>query len=339
MSGLDAGIFVEAAGRIASWKRPLLLSHTKPDGDALGSLVAMRAMLRSQGADPLAVMFDPIPKRYALFGRYGPIPVLGRDIQESDLARVDGVILLDTCAYSQLDPVAEWLRSARQPKLAVDHHITRDESADLYLVDERAAATCLILYDWARAVGWHLDEAARQVLFVGIAMDTGWFRHSNTDGRALAAVADLVSGGVCPAELHRELFQRESPGRIRLLGVALNGLELHSDGRLAVTSLSAQDFIASGATPADTEDIVNEPMRIESIVVSVLLAEREGGLIGVSFRSNPPLDEAAPDIDVSAVAQAFGGGGHRRASAARIPGRLPQVRQAVINHIERLLRE
>ena len=328
MNGLDAGVFVEAAGRIASWKRPLLLSHTKPDGDALGSLVAMRALLQSQGADPLAVMFDPIPKRYALFTRYGPIPVLGRDTQESDLTYVDGIILLDTCAYSQLDPLAEWLRAARQPKLAVDHHITRDDSADLYLIDEQAAATCLILYDWARAVGWHLDKVARDVLFVGIAMDTGWFRHSNTDGRTLAAVADLVAGGVSPTELYRELFQCESPGRIRLLGAALNSLELHSDGRLAVTLLSAQDFIAAGATPADTEDIVNEPMRIDSVAVSVLLAEREGGLIGVSFRSKPPFDETAPDIDVAAVAQAFGGGGHRRASAARIPGRLPQVHQA-----------
>jgi phosphoesterase RecJ-like protein len=337
MSGLDRGLLADAAERITAWKHPLLLSHMKPDGDALGSLIAMRAILQSHGADPLAVLFDPIPVRYAVFRRYGALPVLGRDVHEPDLADADGVILLDTCSYSQIEPVADWLRAASLPVLAVDHHVTRDELADIYVIDERSAATCLILFEWARAVEWPIDEFARDAMFIGLAMDTGWFRFSNTDTRALSAAADLVARGAHPHELASDLFQRESPGRIRLLGAALASLELLAGGRLAVQSLTARDFADAGAASTDTEDIVNEPMRIESVVVSVLLAERENGLIGVSFRSKPPREERTLDLDVSAVAKAFGGGGHRRASAARVSGPLDEVRRSIVHHLETAL--
>ncbi len=337
MSGLDAKVFAETAERVVSWKHPLLISHTKPDGDALGSLTAMRAILRSLGADPVAILFDPVPNRYAVFDGYGPMQVLGRDIHESDLAGVDAVILLDTCTYSQVQPLADWLRGATQPKLAVDHHLTRDELADLYITDFRAAATCLILYEWARAVGWPIDHAVSEALFIGIAMDTGWFRHSNTDERAMSASAELMARGVRPHELFQGLFQRESPARIRLLGAALGSVKLLAQGRLAVMSLSLEDFAVLGATPADTEDILNEPMRIGSVVVSVMLVEQDNGQVRVSFRTKPPLEEGAPNIDAAAVAQAFGGGGHRRASAARIDGTLADARGAIVGHIERVL--
>ncbi|MHC4698143.1 MAG: DHH family phosphoesterase [Planctomycetota bacterium] len=227
--GQDA--FTDATARVLSWKRPLLVTHTKPDGDALGSLAAMRAMLHSQGIDALAVLFDSIPDRYNIFTRYEAMPVLGADIQTSDLSSVDGVIVLDTCAYNQLEPLADWLRAATTPKIAVDHHITRDDLADLYVVDESAAANCLILYDWARAADWPLDAQTRDALFIGIAMDTGWFRHSSTNSRVLAAAADLIQGGVRVHELVQPLFLQDTPGRVRLLGAALSRMELFIGGR------------------------------------------------------------------------------------------------------------
>ena len=131
MTTLNAQSFNEAASRVASWRRPLLVTHEKPDGDALGSLVAMRALLQSQGLQPTALLFDSIPARYKLFHRFPPVSVLGRDIALPDLGACDAVIVLDTCTYTQLRPIADWLRAAPQPKLAVDHHATRDELADL----------------------------------------------------------------------------------------------------------------------------------------------------------------------------------------------------------------
>lgn len=338
MSSLDQKVFLDATARIKSWRRPLLVTHAKADGDALGSLVAMRSLLAAQGIDALALLFDPVPSRYDVFRRYQALPVLGTDVEVGDLSTVDGVVILDTCSYAQLDPLADWLRAAFVSKIAVDHHVTRDDLADVYLVDESAAANCLILYDWARAADWPLDEHARDALFIGIAMDTGWFRHSNTDARVLAAGADLIGRGVTPHELYQQLFLRETPGRLRLLGAALGRMELLIGDRVAIMTLPQEVFPQTGAAAADTEDIVSEPLRIESVVVSVLLVERGDGVVRTSFRSKAPIAPDAPDVDVAAVAQAFGGGGHRRAAGARITGSLNDVRRKVVDHFSDVFR-
>jgi phosphoesterase RecJ-like protein len=360
MKRLDNQAYADAAARMALWKQPLLISHVKPDGDALGALYAMRSMLRTLSVDPLALVFEALPARHALFQQHGTIPVLGRDLCEADLAKVDGVLILDTCALSQLRPIADWLRTTAAPKLVVDHHLTRDDLADGYLIDESAAATCLILYDWARAVGWEIPADARDALFIGIATDTGWFRHSNTDDRVLAAAADLVTRGVVPHELFGRLYQCETPGRVRLLGAALRSLELPSGERLAVMTLTPSTIAECGATPADTEDIVNEPLRIASVAVSVLLVDQGDGLIRVSLRSKQPSQAARsdgtdpqievfpeiagsqgrgsePDVDVARVASTFGGGGHARAAGARMRGVLPDVHREIVGHLQGVL--
>jgi len=364
MSDCSTHDFMETSRRMASWRRPLLVTHEKPDGDALGSLVAMRALLQSQGTHPAALLFEPIPARYELFNRFLPISILGRDLHLSDFDACDAVVVLDTCAYVQLRPIADWLRAAAKPKLAIDHHVTRDALADFYLVDEPAAATCLILYDFARAAHWPIDADIAEALFIGMAMDTGWFRHSNTDHRVLAAAADLAAHGVRPHELYESLFLRESPGRVRLLGAAVATMELLLADQAAVMTLTKRAMADARATAADTEDIVNEPLRIASVVVSVLLVEHDDGVVRASFRSKPPPDvpddfecasgslspsggegrvrgvqdtllrgEARPDIDVAALAQSFGGGGHKRAAGARIPGTLAEVRRSVVEFL------
>lgn len=347
MSSLDEKSFAEAAALIESFRRPLLISHVKPDGDALGALVAMRTLLASRGISAVAVLFDPIPSRYAAFHRYEAMPVFGDTAQESDLDVADGIVLLDTCAYSQIHPIADWLRAAALPKVAIDHHITRDDLANRYLIDESAAATCLILYDWTLAFDWSVSSDCAEALFTGIAMDTGWFRHANADHRVFAAVADLVGRGVRPNELFEQLFQSESPARVRLLGVALSTLELVANDMVAVMTLSTAAIAECGATRADTENIVNEPLRIGSVAVSVLLVEQEDGPVRASFRSKQPsvseIDTGSTvlgpklDVDVAKVAQAFGGGGHARAAGARIKGTLPEVRQTVIEYLKQFL--
>lgn len=329
MSALPSDVIVTATECIGSFARPLLITHTKPDGDALGSLVAMRSILAAQGKRARALLFDPLPGRYGLFSRYGPLSVLGADVGESDLSEADGIIILDTCAYAQLDPIERWLRGARQKKLVVDHHATREPIADVYVVDESAAANCLILFEWARQAEWQLDKHAREALFIGIAMDTGWFRHSNADPRALSAAAELMADGVDAHALYQQLYQNETAGRVRLLGAALESMELLEDGKVAIMVIPAGTFARMSAEPADTEEIVSEPLRIGSVVMSVLLVESGDGIVRLSFRSKAPVAKGAPDVDVAALAQSFGGGGHRRAAGARVKSTIVQVRDTV----------
>ena len=325
MTGTDAIAFDQATDWLRRFKRPLLVSHRNPDGDALGSLAAMRLLLRSLKIEATPVLFDKLPSRYTLFNRFEPMPIWKAASAGEDWVGVDCVILLDTCSKPQLEPIVDWLTAASLPTMAVDHHTTRDDLAEIYVVDESAAANCLILFEWAKSANWTIDQQAAEALLIGIAMDTGWFRFANTDARAFSAAADLVGHGAHPSEIRRLLFEREKAGRVRLLGEALSSLQLLLSDRLAIMTLSQESFERAGAAYDDTEDIVNEPLRIETILVSVLLVDRGDGMVRASFRSKEPFVTGAPDIDVAVMAAELGGGGHRRAAGARIDGLLSDV--------------
>jgi len=331
VTGTDAIAFDQATDWLRRFKRPLLVSHRNPDGDALGSLAAMRLLLRSLKIEATPVLFDKLPGRYTLFNRFETMPIWKAESASEDWAGVDCVILLDTCSKPQLEPIIDWLTAASLPTMAVDHHTTRDDLAEIYVVDESAAANCLILFEWAKSAKWTIDQQAAEALLIGIAMDTGWFRFANTDARAFSAAADLVGHGAHPSEIRRLLFEREKAGRVRLLGEALSSLQLLLSDRLAIMTLSQESFERAGAAYDDTEDIVNEPLRIETILVSVLLVDRGDGMVRASFRSKEPFETGAPDIDVAVMAAEMGGGGHRRAAGARIEGRLSDVTTEIAN--------
>ncbi len=326
MTPITLAQFQQAASLVRSWRRPLLLTHLRPDGDAVGSVLALRSILRRLGADPLTVLFDPVPSPYGFLTVDDPPAVLGKDKHPNDLSNVDGIVILDTCAYAQLTPLADWLRATALPMVVVDHHLTRDVPAQVPLVDTEAAAAALILYDWARTVNWPLDPAALTALFMGLATDTGWFAFGNTDARTLEAAAALIRSGLDPHDLYVRIYQSERAAKVRFLGAALETLELLDGGRVAVMQLTPAAFARCAAQSADTEGIINEPLRIASVDVSVLFVDSGDGLIRISLRSKR-------HADVATIAAAFGGGGHFHASGVRLPGSLADVTKRVLEKI------
>ncbi len=307
---------------VAAWKQPLLLTHARPDGDALGCLVTMRSILRSLGAKPTTLVYDPVPENYRFLVDDDVPSVLGVDVELGDLQEIDGALIMDTCTYNQLEPVADWLREATCRKVVIDHHVTRDALADVYVIDERASAACVLLYEWAAACRQELDSVAVRALFTGIATDTGWFRFSNCDARSLEIAGDLVRRGVTPEAIYKRLFESQTASRVRLFAAALGAMELTDNDRVAVLPLTVAMFTATGTSPADTENLVNEALKIDSVRVAVLLAESGDGMVKASFRSKD-------DFDVAALAAEFGGGGHLRASGARIKGTLAEVKEQI----------
>ena len=255
-----------------------------------------------------------------------PVGLFGEDLTESDLDSVDGVVIVDTCAFAQLTPLADWLRSTTPPVVAIDHHVTRDIPGESHLIDPSASAAALIVYDWAKAVGWTLDDKALQAIFVGITTDTGWFAFRNSDTRTFQAATELVGAGVDGHDLYVRVYQSEQPAKVLMLGEALVTLDLLDNGRVAVMQLTRDAFARHAAGTGDTEGIINEPMRIATVDVSVLLVESDDALVRTSFRSKR-------DADVSAIAASFGGGGHVNAAGARIKGALPEVREQVIQAV------
>jgi phosphoesterase RecJ-like protein len=307
--------------------RPLLLTHRRPDGDALGSLAAMAGALQRLGAEPTVVLFEALPRRYGFlrdavaWREWDRV----RDIVTGD---ADAVLILDTCSLSQLEPAAAFLATAPRT-LVIDHHATRDaigtRPGDLRCFDETASATSLIVAEWIRAAGLELDGDLATALFTGIATDCGWFRFSNTDARTLRMAADLVQAGVDPASIHRRLYQQDPLAKLRLVAHVLSNVELHADGRLAVMYVRPEDFEATGADESMTEDLVNEATRLAGTEATLLITQEDTNLVRVNFRSKQSLD-------VAALARRFGGGGHARAAGARLRGPWHEV-------VPRLIRE
>ena len=304
---------------IAAWlqqcHRPLLVSHRRPDGDALGSLAALAAACRKLGLDPQIALFEPFPPRYSMLASAATWLVW--DNARDALAHsCDAVIVLDTCSLSQLEPVAAYLAGAPRT-LVIDHHVTRDpigtRDDDLRIIDETAAATALILAEWIQSARIDFDRDLATALFTGIATDTGWFRYSNTDARTLRAAATLLDAGVDGARLFNALYQQEPPAKLRLVANLLTSLQLHADGKLAVMHLRPADFQRAGADRSMTEDLVNEANRLAGVEVTLMFTEEDDGEVRVNLRSKER-------VDVAELARRYGGGGHARAAGCRLRG-------------------
>jgi phosphoesterase RecJ-like protein len=323
-SPIDPDLLGRATSAIYAARRILVTSHWRPDGDALGCVVALREALRGLGKEVLAGVPDDVPGRYSFMAAAEPLPNLARQADLTHAFIPDLVIIADTSAKAQVEPIWPLLQDCPALRLIVDHHVTHDIPAATELYDTTAGATGLILFDWFTAAGWQINPAAAEALFVAIATDTGWFRFANADARLYHAAARLIECyAVQPSVLYQKLYMNESPNRMKLLAGMLGSLEMHAADHFAICAITRDMFARSGAQYWETEDLINEPMRIGPVRVTVLLIEEPDGKVRMSLRSKDA-------VDVAAIAQQFGGGGHQRAAGARTPGPLDTTKAQVI---------
>ena len=301
----------EIMRRISAAARLLVVTHARPDGDALGSLAALCGAARAAGKQTATLVPGDVPERYD-FLLAGDRPAPAERFAE--LANwADAVIIVDTCALAQLDGLDDQLAAAREKIVVIDHHATTDDIGALRWLDTSAAAAGVMVGELLDALGWPVDLKTAEALLTAMTTDTGWFHYSNTDGRCLRAAARLFDAGVEGDKLYRRLFQADRPERMMLLSRALASLELPAAGSIATMKLRLADFAETGARQDETENIVNEPMRMGRVKVSMLLVQTpdDGGrCIRVSLRSRG-------GVDVAAIARRFGGGGHVQAAGLR----------------------
>jgi phosphoesterase RecJ-like protein len=308
----------------------LITTHTRPDGDACGSVVAMCDVLEALGKSVKPLILSPIPQWYEfLFTRH--IPVLGEDIKLEDLTEgrfgnFDLIIIVDTNSYNQLPEFEKYLKKADTPILVIDHHVTSDGLGDVELLDSTAAATALIVYHLFKHTGWTITEKIAEALFVAAATDTGWFQFGNTDSRTLHKCAELIEAGAKPSKIYADLYQNFSKSRFMLMATVLNSLELHLDGRYAAMHITQRDFELTGAKYSDTENLINESQRIGTVKTSALFTELKDGRVRCSMRSRC-------DLDVSQIASKFGGGGHKQAAGTYLSGPMKSAKQLILEEI------
>jgi phosphoesterase RecJ-like protein len=301
--------------------RFLLTTHIRPDGDALGSMIALEEVLRSLGKEVRMVVASHVATRYHF------LPAVERvaffELPGDPWRATDAVVVLDTGAWAQLSSFGTFLKSLDVPKLVIDHHQTLDDLGAVRLVDVSAEATGRLVFEAARALRVPLTKSMADHLFMALAMDTGWYRHSNTTGESFALAAELVKAGTSPEYLYEMIYEQSSLARLKLTGVALARMQVVADGRVAFTEIRLSDYEATGAHPMDSEDLVTYTRSVRGVEVGLLFLEQPRGGIKVSFRSRDL-------IDVARLAERFGGGGHRAAAGATIQSSLEQARERVL---------
>jgi len=311
------------ADRLRSARRVAILTHAKPDGDAIGSTLALARTLTTLGVAATPFYLPPWPCRFDQIIRDTSVVHLsGDDNRRAIPWEPDAIVVLDTGSWSQLGGVEHWLRDHSDKTIVIDHHLHGDaDSAPAKLIDTAASAACEIVSHLAVELlglgsAAQLPKEIAEPLYMGVATDTGWFRHSNTQPSTLRLVADLLETGVEHDRLYAVIEQSDNESRLRLFACALNTLEMHAGGRVAIMSLRGADFERTDAQPGDSGGFVEAPLAIGEVRVSAMVTETDWGAAKISLRSKPVGDEDA--VDVNAIARDFGGGGHARAAGLRI---------------------
>ncbi|MCD4831983.1 MAG: bifunctional oligoribonuclease/PAP phosphatase NrnA [Anaerohalosphaeraceae bacterium] len=321
------GDFKKTAKLIKKSTSCLVTSHTRPDGDAVGSMKAMCQTIEALGKKAQPLLLSPLADWYSfLFS--SPVPVFGNDITLEQLAegsfgQFDLVIIVDTNSYVQLPEFDKWLKDTHLPILVIDHHITGDGFGTVELIDSTAAATGEIVYDLLKYAKWPVTEDIAEALFVALSTDTGWFRFENSDARVFRNASALIECGAKPAEIYRRMYQNYTPARFQLLGRMIKSLEFDSDGQIALQHLTRADFDQTGAVGRDTEEFVNECQRIRSVRAVALFVELADDNWRCSLRSDG-------SVDVREIAQKFGGGGHKMAAGVNMPGPFADARGKIV---------
>jgi phosphoesterase RecJ-like protein len=304
--------------------RFLITTHVRPDGDGLGSMLALSDALERQGKEVQLVIASPMPARYQFVDRDKKIQCVASPTEPMNQAQV--AIVLDTGTWNQLDRIGPFVREFAGPKVVIDHHLTQDDLGAVRFVDTSAEATGRLVFEAIAALGQPLSERAANDLFVALAMDTGWFRHSNTGPATLTLAADLMRQGARPEILYQQLFEQNTLPRLKLTGLVLDRLQLIGHNQVAYTEIRRADYPATGALPSDSEDLVNYTLSVAGVEVGLLFMEQPRGGVKVSFRSRSR-------VDVARVAERFGGGGHRLASGAVLDTDLADAKTGVLEAV------
>jgi bifunctional oligoribonuclease and PAP phosphatase NrnA len=322
---IDWSPFVDLVRR---HQRFVLTTHVRPDGDGLGSMLALADVLRKHGKTSRLTVASFLPPRYDFLDperRVRSFIAPGEEYRDAEVA-----IVLDTGTWNQLGDFGTLLRSLPIPKAVIDHHLTQDDLGATRFVDTTAEATGRLVYEAVMALGGPLSAETAHSLFVALAMDTGWFRHSNTTPATFKLAAELEEAGANPTAAYERLFEQNTLGRLRLTGLVLERLRLECDGRVALTEIRRGDYDTSGSTPQDSEDLVNYTRSIVGVEVGLFFMEQPRGGVKVSFRSRQ-------HVDVARLAELFGGGGHRLASGAILDTTLEEARTRVLDAVRAAL--
>jgi phosphoesterase RecJ-like protein len=299
----------------------VLTTHVNADGDGVGSEVGLWHLLQARGVHSVIANPTPIPERFRFLVPPGADQ---SDRAVREIEQADVIVVLDIGDLGRLGDLGRRVAARSVPVGCIDHHVSPGSlPAGPRLVDPQATATAELVYDFAVALDWSLVPDCARALYVGILTDTGGFRFSNTTPRALRVAAELLEVGVDPEWIYEQVYASAPEGRVRLLGEVLGTLVVEPDAGLAWVTVPPGALERHHAEADDLDGIVEFARSIAGTRLALLFRQLANGRVKVSFRSRGA-------VDVAALAQRFGGGGHVKAAGASLEGAMGAVQGTVL---------
>jgi len=311
--------------------RVVLTSHVRPDCDALGSELGMLGILEAIGKDVRIVNAQATPAGLAWIDPDRRIESLAEGVRKEDLLDRDLFLVVDTSAWAQLGAMGDVAKAMREKVLVIDHHVSEDDISDRWFKDTSAEATARIVYEIGLRLKVPLSERIATPLYAGLSTDTGGFRFPSTTGETFRVAARLVDAHASPPTIYRELFEQDSIARLHLVGRTLAGARVSHEGRIITSTVRLADIKEVQALPSDTEDLINLTLAVKGTELAVILIEQPDGRIKTSFRSRC-------HVDCNALAARFGGGGHKAAAGAILPGPFEAAQDRVATAVDEVWR-
>ncbi len=303
----------QVLSEVGAAQKLVVITHENPDGDALGSLIAMQEILAALGKD--SVMFIdagefPLPQEYRFFPLDGLVTSPPEDLEERTIVFLD-------CGNLERNPAEAFQRAGGTAShiLNIDHHHDNTHFGTVNLVDPHASCTAEIVWDLMHGLGVTPNVTIAEALYVGLITDTGRFMYENTGARAHLMAAELIESGVDVHEIYRRVYEGVPFGKLALLARGLANVQRYDEGRLTVTALRAEDFDQAGAEESYSEGVIDHLRAVQGTAVAALIRDRIGDSDGDgSLRRKVSLRASDERVDVSAIARLQGGGGHRQAA-------------------------
>lgn len=314
---MDRGEIAHIVDAVRERQRFVVSSHARPDGDAIGSELAMAYALRALGKDVRVVNKDRAPDPYHGFPGVPDI-----EIADSVDETFDAAIIME-CSDLARTGVSGLERSF---VINIDHHPGNGAYGQINWLDQTAAACGEMVFDLIIALGTPLTREIATHVYVAILTDTGSFHYSSITPRTFTICRTLLSAGIDPVAIARQVYDSNSVARLRLIASVLGGMEIDASGRVAVLYVDHAMTRAAGGTYDDTEGLINEPLTVKDIQAVVLFKQNAGTEYRVSMRSKG-------QVDIGAVARTFGGGGHKNAAGCTVVGDLGELRQVFLDKL------
>jgi bifunctional oligoribonuclease and PAP phosphatase NrnA len=306
---------------IESKHRFCITSHIRPDGDSLGSSLALYWTLKNLNKEVHVLMRDSVPHAYRELPGAGDVIKVSAVPDGYDAAFVIECSDIDRPGLTDLD---------KQFVVNIDHHSTTALFGHINWIDSTASAVGEMIYNLCKALGVAVNQQIAECVYTALLTDTGSFHFSNTTERTFKIASELVRKGVKPANISQALFYSYPFSKIKMLGLALSTLKRDDTGRIAWLTTTAESMLEADATEEDLDGIVNYPLAIEEVEVVAFFKEITSGIYRTSLRSKG-------QVNVARVAEKFGGGGHKNASGCTIKGDLGQIERQIVEYLQEAL--